>query len=586
MPDRPADPRTYAPAQNDVLRRLRELERLNLLLPEGTDPLQTFEDGHPMGDTRFLDFGSGIQSTLIGNDFVRISADAGEMVFDALVDNSLVASEPNQRKFVGIGEALTYLSTTVGLASVAVFVRATSTNYVETANWGTPSKVFLFGGRGDYGDTSSPSITDPNVQWDWNGFRPTSAAILHIENFQQIEPKAGASGGAFTTAPITLLTARNTYFIFSHTGGTAYFCSSAYFEMCAFNFTPGSGTTQQNICSSSGTFVQCDGQQSPGASGTLTVVPAALQLLMIGCRWNAIDAGTHFLTLPVHANIDLTYAKNRQPTSAPQGRVTINVASASRTKITLHQETTSGDYGVSATSSFLELALYGHCAVATITGTHTSVIIDASIATLDVRGPATVKSLVASTQSYTLRGTGISALISGVILGGGSAGVIQFVGADHNDVVAALDGTGATGTKKPYTFDATSDNNVLLLTGASTFPAAGTDAGTGNRVLPEAVLTAGHVIEDEGVALAQQPNLNFVGAGVTVTDSTPDTIVTIPGGGHTIEDEGVPLAQQTAMNFVGAGVTATDAGGKTVVTIPGGGGGSGDEPSVADWISL
>lgn len=39
------------------------------------------------------------------------------------------------------------------------------------------------------------------------------------------------------------------------------------------------------------------------------------------------------------------------------------------------------------------------------------------------------------------------------------------------------------------------------------------------------------------------------------------------GGGHVIEEEGTPLAQQTNLNFVGAGVTATDAGGKTVVTV-------------------
>lgn len=94
-----------------------------------------------------------------------------------------------------------------------------------------------------------------------------------------------------------------------------------------------------------------------------------------------------------------------------------------------------------------------------------------------------------------------------------------------------------------------------------------------------AELDAGHVIEDEGIALPQQDALNFVGAGVTVTDSGGKTVVTIPGGGvgggHVIEDEGVALPQQTTMNFVGAGVTVTDAGGKTVVTIPGGGGGGG-----------
>ena len=39
----------------------------------------------------------------------------------------------------------------------------------------------------------------------------------------------------------------------------------------------------------------------------------------------------------------------------------------------------------------------------------------------------------------------------------------------------------------------------------------------------------------------------------------------------TIEDEGVPLPQRTTIDYVGAGVTVTDVGGKTQVNIPGGG---------------
>lgn len=44
----------------------------------------------------------------------------------------------------------------------------------------------------------------------------------------------------------------------------------------------------------------------------------------------------------------------------------------------------------------------------------------------------------------------------------------------------------------------------------------------------------------------------------------------------TVQDEGAPLTQRSTINFVGAGVTVTDDGvSKTTVTIPGGGGGSG-----------
>lgn len=51
-----------------------------------------------------------------------------------------------------------------------------------------------------------------------------------------------------------------------------------------------------------------------------------------------------------------------------------------------------------------------------------------------------------------------------------------------------------------------------------------------------AALVEGHLIEDEGVAVAQRSALNFVGAGVTVTDGGTETIVTIPGGGGSLDD--------------------------------------------------
>jgi len=44
--------------------------------------------------------------------------------------------------------------------------------------------------------------------------------------------------------------------------------------------------------------------------------------------------------------------------------------------------------------------------------------------------------------------------------------------------------------------------------------------------------SGGHIIEDEGTPLTAQPDLNFKGAGVTVTNDSENTatVVTIPGG--------------------------------------------------------
>lgn len=96
--------------------------------------------------------------------------------------------------------------------------------------------------------------------------------------------------------------------------------------------------------------------------------------------------------------------------------------------------------------------------------------------------------------------------------------------------------------------------------------------GEGNFTVPVGTGASvdGHLIKDEGVALPQRASIDFVGAGVTVTNEAGGTQVSIPGGGHIIQDEGVDLATQPRLDFVGDGVTVTNDGGgsKTVVTIP------------------
>lgn len=84
------------------------------------------------------------------------------------------------------------------------------------------------------------------------------------------------------------------------------------------------------------------------------------------------------------------------------------------------------------------------------------------------------------------------------------------------------------------------------------------------------------VLHDEGTPLPQRPSVDFVGAGVTVTDDSGNnkTIVTIPGGAagelnQTIMDEGVAVTDRSNIDFVGNGVSITDDAGndKTIITI-------------------
>jgi hypothetical protein len=83
----------------------------------------------------------------------------------------------------------------------------------------------------------------------------------------------------------------------------------------------------------------------------------------------------------------------------------------------------------------------------------------------------------------------------------------------------------------------------------------------------------GQRLYSEGVEQApRRIAWNFIGASVAYNTATGMHDITFTGGvggGHTIQDEGVALTQRAVMNFVGAGVTVTDAGGKTVVTIAG-----------------
>lgn len=85
-------------------------------------------------------------------------------------------------------------------------------------------------------------------------------------------------------------------------------------------------------------------------------------------------------------------------------------------------------------------------------------------------------------------------------------------------------------------------------------------------------------IYENGRQIGRAKNLNFTGSnlGISIIDDTAQVpMSTSTGGRHVIEDEGTPLTQRTNLNFVGAGVTVTDDPGNdaTVVTILGGGSG-------------
>ena len=104
----------------------------------------------------------------------------------------------------------------------------------------------------------------------------------------------------------------------------------------------------------------------------------------------------------------------------------------------------------------------------------------------------------------------------------------------------------------------------------------GTNSGvnTGDQVADGVTITGDGTPGDPFVAVGGGGVQSVIaGAGIAVDNTDPLNPVvsaTGTGNGHIIEDEGTPLIQRADLNFVGAGVAVTDVGGKTTVTIPGG----------------
>ncbi len=118
----------------------------------------------------------------------------------------------------------------------------------------------------------------------------------------------------------------------------------------------------------------------------------------------------------------------------------------------------------------------------------------------------------------------------------------------------------------------------------STAPASLLSVGSGNEFQ---VNSSGDIIKIKSLTYAW-PAAHASGV-LTNNGSGTLTWAAAGSGGHTIQDEGTPQTARANLNFVGAGVTVTDDAGNnaTVVTIPGGSGvtGSGTTGKISKWSS-
>jgi hypothetical protein len=146
------------------------------------------------------------------------------------------------------------------------------------------------------------------------------------------------------------------------------------------------------------------------------------------------------------------------------------------------------------------------------------------------------------------------------------------VEAGASDVAIELHSSGITLTEDDLYFIGTSpaqldeDDAVLVLAVGSEYAVVGSV-----ETDPDKAASGGHVIQDEGTDLDEQPNLNFTGAAITVTDDPGNDATVVDVQAYTrVRDEGADVTKRSVLDFVGAGVSVADAGGVTTVTIAGG----------------
>lgn len=671
MPDRPQEPGLIT-TLNDYGRRLRDVER-QVILPDesGDEDLQVSENGSPLGPVNRLDFGTGIAATLIGDKYVRVEASSGVGEFDAIVDATIAATDTTVFPPIfktSPGEALAYLNS-IGLRSVVVLVRnnlpigSGTLEYVETANWDSPPNVHLVAMRGANGGMSGlgPADFGTTVLWTTGAFRPISP-VFSPPNYL-VEGFTHWTFSSWTTTYYGLLVLLRTYAEVSGPGGLTPLATNVVCFQSAIRMT-GTQAWASTVFEAQETDIAITSQSGAGGSFSLGGTVTIFKDGWLNCNGSGTAFG-HTLFLPIEFDIEARRTASKRTASGTINQLNLSLAGGATGRIVSDQ----CPYAVTTPSGIGQLELLGYFQGVNVTFTGGGIVqrficditlngagsggqlltVGAATALngyphfikancdehVDITGPAIIDiGMERGDGRVTLRGTSISGSIVAKSSDISSGALITGVNLDSSSISVAAPGGAASGTGKPFALDAASEQNVFLWHDRASWVTPGTDAGTGNRFLPEGTVPSapsdatyltqtahagltneiavgvtpggelggtwptptvdaihsgsahsdfvpvaghiqGHVIEDEAVVLTQRANMNFVGAGVTAADSGGKTVVTIPAtatiNGHVIEDEGTPLTQRANLNFVGAGVTVTDSAPDTLVTIAGGG---------------
>lgn len=452
---------------NDVGRRLRDVERRRVRMPDGADPLQTFEDMNPLGDTRFLDFGAGLIATPIGDDFVRVTGSSGALSpWDAIVDASIAATDTTATPPIfkdSPGEAMTFLSS-LGYTHANIFIR--NGDYTEAANWDQPVSVVLFGtetGR------SSQFATSGQVVWRISN---KAANLTTGRNIITMNMTVRASSTSVSGAIGTNWWGINCVVHSQDSVPVGYYYVSDFvtLESCMLNVLPKLGGI------SSGTSVHlndCDIEMD-GKSVTL---PDRFVLENGNLQGNG-DTWTVGATM---ASIDVRADQILGGSGGITASLAIAGSDSTGTK-ELYINSDGALANITLTGTLWETVIIrGLTGAVTVPscGNMLSLELTAVSSAVDATGPGYID---VQAEKLTVRGRGINGTFVSMRSGGAAGTALDYIGATDTNVQASVGVAPGAGTTKSYAFDAASNRNILDFAGASQYPTGGTDAGAGNLI--------------------------------------------------------------------------------------------------------
>lgn len=467
MPNRPQKP-GFVPIIGDHDYRIRNLERTLLFPPVDESFLEALDNGRPIGAVDRIDFGAGISATPLGERYIRVTAAGAQVAaFDAVVD-FLAETDEKRRLFggaTGISDALEYLLAE-GLTHAAVLVRATGT-YTETANWTNPGQVLLFGVPG-----STSSASDELVRWNHAGFSGSSSTGWQMSNFAVT---FGAKGTGFVSSGTALVKFDNCLLNCLAMTGSRILSDASYaiYNDCVLD-----------AAAQLGAQVNVKGMQVLLRGNTVTL---ATQFIQGDISYTGSNTDTWTLPSSFASTTDLTISFIGISRISGGGTPGLNLICNDNGIYRIVSN--SGLTSISANGGHAQLDLYGTFGAGTIAAPSSNQtptrIVGGFESALDLTGPADINVGLSGGNDHIFRGS----MISGSITSDGETDTngtwLDFIAADRCSLIVSSS-TGNGGTRKPWAFDGSCDNNILVFRDSSGFAAAGTGHGAnGNLIVPD-----------------------------------------------------------------------------------------------------